>query len=243
MAKQDRKITVQDVPHLLQSLACGDPETQQHTLRLLCPCRNRVYDAEIWTAIFCSYDSVSAPEPVRNQAKHAIETLLDRAHTSRQAQALVDTLTERGIYLQSINENRTMTKLPEKITSRDVPRLLETLACDDPHAQKDALRLLCPCRNRRYDKEVWVAIFQTYACAEGIEVRDQALHAIETLRLRARTDPRTQELLRWLSDQDVLMPGFEEAVPVWKPRGRGGLDGLYIPRFEHSPRSRANRRR
>ncbi|HLV80395.1 MAG TPA: hypothetical protein VKT32_08935, partial [Chthonomonadaceae bacterium] len=62
-----------------------------------------------------------------------------------------------------------------------------------------------------------------------------------TLRERARTDPRSQELLLWLAQQNIASFRLESAVPVWQPNLRG--NGLYIPRFEHSPRSKANRRR
>lgn len=128
-----------------------------------------------------------------------------------------------------------------RISFRDVPRLLEELACDDPAKQNAALRAACPCRNRRYDKELWLAIFQTYAETNIYTVRDAAEHAIGTLRERARTDPRSQELSLWLADQDVTDLPLQEDVPAWIPTLRG--NGLYIPRFEHSARSRRNRRK
>ena len=50
-------------------------------------------------------------------------------------------------------------------------------------------------------------------------VRDQAFHAIDTLLTRARTDPRSQELLKWLAEQGICESlALEEAVPVWQPR-------------------------
>ena len=128
-----------------------------------------------------------------------------------------------------------------RISFRDVPRLLEELACDDPAKQNAALRAACPCRNRRYDKELWLAIFHTYAETQAFTVRDAAEHAIGTLRERARNDPRSQELLLWLAEQGVTDLPLQEDVPAWIPNLRG--NGLYIPRFEHSPRSRCNRRR
>jgi hypothetical protein len=127
-----------------------------------------------------------------------------------------------------------------RITSRDVPRILEALESNDPETQCAALRSLCPCRNRRYDREVWVEIFRAYTEDETGEVRDQAQHAIDTLIMRARTDPRSQELIRWLSEQEAVPFPLEGAIPVWRPR-TAGLPP--IPRWERSRRSRSNRRR
>ncbi|HLV79987.1 MAG TPA: hypothetical protein VKT32_06870 [Chthonomonadaceae bacterium] len=242
MTKRQQKLTADDVPRILQTLACGDETTQRHMLRLLCPCRNRLYNEEVWVAICRVYENEQNPEGMRDQAKHALDTLRDRARTDPDSHDLLDALAQRGFLLLP-------QKLPpacereDRVTSREVPGLLEILACDDLDAQKDALRLLCPCRNRRYDKEVWRAIFDAYQTALDAGVRDQALHAIETLRQRARTDPRSQDLLRWLAAQDIGMPGLEQAIPVWRPLGRIGPCGLTIPHWQHSPRSKANRRR
>ena len=128
-----------------------------------------------------------------------------------------------------------------KVRSRDLPELLETLSCGDPKSQKATLELLCPCRNPRYDLEVWRAILAAYAEAEDHDVRDQAGHAIGTLRDRAREDPRSQELIARLQEEGLDSHSLGEAVPVWQPNLRG--NGLYIPRFEPPPRSKANRRR
>lgn len=136
-----------------------------------------------------------------------------------------------------------MAKRELRVTSKDVPELLKTLSCGDAVDQTIALQKLCPCRNRRYDREVWLAIFRAYEAEKSIAVRDQAFHAIDTLIKRGKNDPRTQELLCWLSEQGITALPLAEAVPEWKPGGRGGLNGLYIPRYEASPRSRANRRR
>jgi hypothetical protein len=130
----------------------------------------------------------------------------------------------------------------ERVVSRDVPRLLDLLACDDVNAQAQTLTLLCPCRNVRYDKEVWVAIFKARECAESPVVRDRAEHAIGTLLERARTDPRSQELLRWLVAQQVGPSYIESRIPTYRPNPYDNLQGLFIPRFEHSHRSRKNRR-
>jgi len=131
----------------------------------------------------------------------------------------------------------------QKITSRDIPRLLETLACDDPKAQVETLTLLCPCRNVRYDKEVWLAIFRASHCTESHGVRDRAEHAIGTLRERARTDPRTQELVIWLVEQGAASDSLADAIPAWRPFVSPFVNGLTIPRYQHPSRSRKNRRR
>ncbi|HZT41064.1 MAG TPA: hypothetical protein VFA07_02685 [Chthonomonadaceae bacterium] len=242
MTKRQQKLTEDDVPRILQTLACEDAPTQRRMLRLLCPCRNRVYHEEVWVAVCRVYENEANPEGMRDQAKHAIDTLRDRARTDPNAQELLDALARRGFFLFPLKVPPACER-EDKVTSREVPDLLEILACDDLDAQKNALRLLCPCRNRRYDKEVWRAIFEVYQTTQGGGVRDQALHAIETLRQRARTDPRSQELLRWLVAQDIAMPGMEQAIPIWRPLGRIGPRGLTIPRWQHSPRSKANRRR
>ncbi len=128
-----------------------------------------------------------------------------------------------------------------KVRSRDLPALLETISCGDPKSQKAALELLCPCRNPRYDLDVWRTIFTAYADATNPGVHDQAGHAIGTLRERAKDDPRSQELIARLIAEGLDSHSLGDAVPEWIPNLRG--NGLYIPRYEHSPRSKANRRR
>ncbi len=126
----------------------------------------------------------------------------------------------------------------ERVTSRDIPRLLDMLACDDPLAQANTLTQLCPCRNVRYDKEIWVAIFRAAACSEDAVVRDRAHHAIGTLRERARTDPRSQDLVRWLVDRQIAPPTFVDAIPAWRPFGFTSVNGLSIPQYQPPARSR-----
>jgi hypothetical protein len=132
-----------------------------------------------------------------------------------------------------------------RLTSRDVPGILATLAGDDEEAQCEVLTRLCPCRNRRYDREVWLEILRAYSCGGSGTVRDQAGHALDTLRQRLRTDPRSQELVRWLAEQDALPFPLDDEIPEWQPRAVPGQAGgpLRIPRPERTPRSRANRRR
>jgi hypothetical protein len=130
----------------------------------------------------------------------------------------------------------------DRITSQDAPLLLHALTEGDGAAQQEALRLLCPCRNRCYDRELWLEVFHAYEEAGGDGVRDAIGHAVTTLLERARTDPRTQELLRWLSEQDATFMHLEAAVPVWRPRPHSA-GGLPIPPREQARRSKANRRR
>lgn len=129
-----------------------------------------------------------------------------------------------------------------KVTSRDIPRLLETLQCAGPLEQSATLTQLCPCRNVRYEQEIWRAIFAARE-AEAPIVRDRAQHAIETLRERAKIDPRTQELLRDLIAEGICPDSFEAAIPTYRPNPYENLNGLFIPRFEHPRRSKINRRR
>jgi hypothetical protein len=249
-----QKVTVDDVPRLLETLTCGDTEAREETLGLLCPCRNRVFDSTVWFAIFQTYQEADLAitvrgmkdqEPIRNRAKHAIETLHEHASFDPRAQAVLEELSAKGLDTQVGVDKKPITpEVPRhsaRITWRDVPRLLETLSCGDEDDKKETLQLLCPCRNRRYDKEVWLAIFEAYQNAPGHGVRDQAGHAIGTLIERARTDPRSQELLRWLEQQGAVTEALDDKIPTWIPNLRG--NGLYIPRYEHSSRSKANRRR
>ena len=132
----------------------------------------------------------------------------------------------------------------QKIKSRDVPRLLEQLACGDANAQAETLTLLCPCRNVRYDKEVWTAIFQAAQCSTSRHVKDRAGHAIGTLKERARTDPRSQELVRWLVEEGIAPAEMEDVIPQWKPYLFGDLNGIPIPRYvklHRTPKNRARR--
>lgn len=133
--------------------------------------------------------------------------------------------------------------MEQRVKSRDIPRLLEMLACDDASAQAETLTLLCPCRNVRYDKEVWIAIFRASVCSEDPVVRDRAGHAIGTLRERARTDPRSQALVAWLVAEGIAPAEFAEAVPTWRPRPGAPVNGIPIPRYEPPARSRHKRQR
>lgn len=141
---------------------------------------------------------------------------------------------------------------PERrVTARDARCLLETLtseACDDNDDNADsdakvaALRDLCPCRSRRYDRDVWAAIFHAHAANGDAAVRDQAGHAIDELKNRVRTDPRTQTLVLELAGEIPAAAPLAALVPVWNPRpaGKGRLP--VIPRFERGHRSNRSKK-
>lgn len=250
MANSKGKLTIDDVPMLLEALTCGDTTVQQKTLGILCPCRNRVYDREIWREIFRLYDEASVMVLVRNQAHyeqvreraaHAIQTLHEFARTEPEAQAVLDALKAEGVDTPLATKCSPKAEASHRLARQALESIQETLACGEAEDQKALLTALCPCRNRRYDRDVWLAIFQAYAQAEAPMVRDQAYHAIDTLLQRARTDPRSQELLRRLATEESITIPVADAIPTWQPNLRG--NGLYIPRFEHSPRSKSNRRR
>lgn len=57
---------------LMWTLDHGTIEERCRTLTILCPCRNRVYDREIWQMIFHARESEDPR--VRDRAEHAIET-------------------------------------------------------------------------------------------------------------------------------------------------------------------------
>jgi len=130
-----------------------------------------------------------------------------------------------------------------RVKSRDIPRLLELLTCGDAADQADTLTLLCPCRNVRYDREVWAAIFHAAACSQDRVVRDRAAHAIGTLKERARTDPRSQELVRWLVDRQLAPESLSDVLPVWQPRRGDPRDAVAIPAYERPVKSRHRRQR
>jgi hypothetical protein len=128
-----------------------------------------------------------------------------------------------------------------RLASQRLEAIEETLACGSHEDQKQLLTALCPCRNRRYDQNVWLAIFRAAEEGETGAIRDQAQHAIGTLMERVKTDPRTQKLVRKLLEEGSISRISAEAIPSWQPNLRG--NGLYIPRFERSARSKANRAR
>jgi hypothetical protein len=252
MAK--RTITAEEAPFFLEKLTCDDIKAQQDSLRQLCPCRSRCYAPEIWAAICRAHDSPFSAKDVVHQAHHALETLVEYADKNAEARELRDHLVaERLLSLPLENPGGPPTtrqgvripakKRERKVRSRDIPRLLETLTYGDAGAQCSTLRMLCPCRNVRYDEEVWLAIFRAYESSDRTGVRHDALHAIGTLLERARTDPRTQDLLRRLVEKGVRSISLESAIPTWRPISRNDtVNGLVIPRWERSHRSKANRR-
>ncbi len=242
------RLTTEEISRLMEMMTCEDPTAQGRALREVCPCRNRCEDQEIWLAVCHVYKSPDVHEHVQDRAFHALETLVERSRTDASWKEMLDWLIAQGALWVPLEKpggppkmSRKAKKLATRITAKDVPRLLDELACGDAETKEHALGLVCPCRNRNYDRQLWLAIFQAYECGETGEVRDKAGHAIGTLLERARTDPRSQKLLRELAAEGVRSLPLDTAIPVWIPNLRG--NGLYIPRFERSPRSKANRRR
>jgi hypothetical protein len=90
----------------------------------------------------------------------------------------------------------------ERITSRDVPNLLDVLAGDDLDAKCNALTTLCPCRNRVYVRDAWLAILHAEEWGETEHVRDRARHALDSLRERVPFDSEAESLVRWLLPHD-----------------------------------------
>lgn len=243
-----KRIMPEEIPALLTALEEGDAATKRDILRRLCPCRSRCYEGEVWLAIFHTYHT-SMDEAVCNQAEHAIETLREFSRTSVYAHDTVEWLArEHAITLPDKEPRRNTRKHPPRpLTSWDVPRLLEVLSGEDGEAQCAALKSLCPCRHRIYDKQVWLTIFRLHDYSDYPGVRDLASHAIDTLlRERTRIDPRSQDLVRWLRGR-VRMPGHHstpkfvrQPLPV---ASSGNEIELQIPVWERSQRSKTNRRR
>ncbi|HLK55635.1 MAG TPA: hypothetical protein VKU00_03675, partial [Chthonomonadaceae bacterium] len=139
------KITVHDVPRLLKALSCGDPKAQQNALGLLCPCRNKVYEHEVWREIFRTYEAAefnmvmrndAEADLVRNRALHAIQTLHEKAQEEAPAREILDWLGAQGVDTnpRACDKMAHKAKDPKpraRVTFRDVPRLLETLSCGE----------------------------------------------------------------------------------------------------------------
>jgi hypothetical protein len=253
-AMPKRTITAEDAPYFLEKLTCDDIKAQEDSLGQLCPCRSRCYDQEIWAAICRAFDSPLSEKNVVDRAFHAIETLVEHAGRDTEARELLDWLEAERLLTLPLERpggpptTREGVRVPKKkqhrkITSRDIPHLLEKLTFGDVNAQCSTLRLLCPCRNVRYDEEVWLTIFRVYETSDRPGVRHDAVHAIGTLLERARTDPRSQDLLRRLVEKGIRSISLETSIPTWRPFNRNDkVNGLTIPRWERSHRSKVNRR-
>jgi hypothetical protein len=216
----------------------GDPGAQCEALTRLCPCRSRWDDPDVWRSILHAQEC--SPDPkVRHQAEHAVDTLRIYARTNPHFADLAGRLDrETGSALLS------PPLVKGKLTSKDVPHLIEVLEGDDAGAQCDALHHLCPCRNRSYDTAAWAAVFRAFEETENAAVRDGAHHAIDTLKSRLRTDPRSQDLVRQLAAASPTAAMLANAVPEWNPRAPVTAKGLpTIPRFERGRRSRKNKPR
>ncbi|MBV9470878.1 MAG: hypothetical protein JO316_14505 [Abitibacteriaceae bacterium] len=251
-----KRILPAELPQLLQELNEGDHQTQRDILRRLCPCRSRCYEGEAWLAIFHVYYTSQAEE-VRNQAEHAIETLRQFSAVSARAEELVRWLAEaHSLELPDKEPKPAARRKPVKINiACHLPQLVAALEGTDSEAQCNALQQLCPCRNRCYDKAVWLKIFELRDSTSAPRVRDQANHAIDTLlRERVRIDPRSRDLVRWLREQRVLphaTPSPIRVVPTYAMMSQENQGApvaavqpdLQIPVWERSRRSKTNRRR
>ena len=130
MPRIKKDFSTQELEACLLTLDGEETTAQQVLLRDLCPCRSRCYDRTVWLAICRARDS-SQPE-VRHQAEHALETLLERARTDEQSQELRDWLLAKSAFEMSLGRLETPGKQPrevrkrkEKVTSQDMPRLLD----------------------------------------------------------------------------------------------------------------------
>src|SRR5438105_4716154 len=90
--RMKEKIKPGERAKLVDALNSGDSEEACRALALFCPCRNRVYDREVWKAIFAARDS--GLPGARDGAEHAIGTLRERAHTDPRSQKLLSELDE-----------------------------------------------------------------------------------------------------------------------------------------------------
>ncbi len=248
MAKIKRDFSSQELQACLLTLDGEESDAQKVLLRDLCPCHARCYDRTIWLAICRAFDSPQ--KEIQHQAEHAIETLLERAETDEKSLELRDWLLERNAFAISVGrlekprkKSREARKQKEKVTPQDMPRLLDILEGDHSEDKQKVLHMLCPCRNPHYNKNVWKTVFRMADAGEDGQIRDGARHAIGTLRERARTDPRSQDLLQQLAKDGVVTPSLLDTIPVWSPLGRAGLNGLYIPRYEPHTRTKKNRAR
>lgn len=181
---------------------------------------------------------------MRHQAEHAIDTLRDNLRHSEPARELVRVLSEHHeLSLPDPDARQTKKLEARRLDSRATLALLEVLRGEDTTAQCAALRALCPCRNRRYDKEVWIEIFRLFRTTSDNRVRDGAQHAIDTLKNRVRSDPRSQELVRKVAPFDPRARELIHRIPTHREPMAATQSTLVIPGWERSPRSRRNRRR
>lgn len=238
-----KRITPEELPRVLQTLRDGAARAQCDALRRLCPCRSRCYEPQVWLSILHMWANTH-DEQVRHQAQHAIDTLRDNLRHSEPARELVRVLAERHqLSLPELDVRQTKMQEARRLDSRATLDLLEALRGTDTTAQCAALHALCPCRNRRYDKEVWIEIFRLFRTTTHSRVRDDAQHAIDTLQNRTRTDPRSQELVRKLAPFDPRARELSRRIPTYREPMADAQSTLVVPNWERTPRSRRNRRR
>ncbi|HLV80431.1 MAG TPA: hypothetical protein VKT32_09115 [Chthonomonadaceae bacterium] len=213
---------------LLQMLRSDDVEAQRHALLVVCPCRNRYYDKEIWRAIFAVRDT-GTDGKARERAHHVIGTLQERTRFDMRSLELLNWLKAQGYrvfippWLQrQFRKNGAGAHGPRlpKVISRDVPALIEALASDDPEEQKQALQVFCPGRARQYKKRIWLALFRTCNSTDP-KLGSESRIAANRLLAHAIGDPRAQEVLEWLR-RELRGSEVEEDYPLmedltWAP--------------------------
>lgn len=217
------KIRKDDLPKLMQMIDGGRTEEKCVALRLLCPCRNRVYDVDVWRRIFEAMETGN-PE-VQHQAAHAIGTLRERAQRDPQSQELLAQLKDDVERVMKNPQARAMLLNEQKIGrerihGNEIPQLVRVLDEGTSEEKSHVLRLLCPCRNRVYDIEVWRKIFEAHESGDP-GVRHDAAHTIGTLQQRALIDPRSWKLLLQLEQElgQNLRQGII-GISLWGPRSR-----------------------
>lgn len=195
---------------------------------MACPCRNRYYDKEIWRAILKARDTATDAK-TRDRANHVIATLRERARFDTRSLELLLWLREQGydVYFspwlqQQVERHPERTPHLPKVTTADVPALIEALASDDPDEQQQALNVLCPGRARQYNRRVWFLLFSTCNSADPT-LSQQAQQATHRLLEFAANDPRAHELLPWLYRElygtEPATDNHEDLLPAltWTP--------------------------
>ena len=105
MPKQRLKKRSKDV---VSALASGD----RQLLDELCPCRNRVLDADVWREVFRT--AREGDQRIRKRAAHAIATLLQKSQTSQKWRELLNTV--KPEFERTVQDRNAYTHLIGQIT-------------------------------------------------------------------------------------------------------------------------------
>jgi hypothetical protein len=114
----------------------------------------------------------------------------------------------------------------------ELPDRMEVLArldSGDRDTLVAILRALCPCGNVCYDDEIWRSMVVLIGTSTEFVVREQARHALITLRERSRIDTRARDLLRRLAEQGL-------GARVYPPWFQRQLDKVAIPERVRYPK-------